>query len=84
MKLRGARQGLAVLGALAIVGLAMPAFADDHHDRDRHERHVRHDDHRRGPAVAYSPGYYAPPPPVYYTPPPPPVPSLNVVIPLRF
>jgi hypothetical protein len=74
----------AMLIAATVLAVAAPAFADpyDHHDRGRHEGH------RRGPYVVYSPGYvYAPPPVVYAPPPPPPIvaePSINFVIPLHF
>lgn len=66
----------------------------DHHEWKHHHHHHRHYD--RGPAVFYTPGYYAPPPPpVVYRPAPayygyPPEPAITIgvgippiVIPLR-
>ena len=63
---------LAAAGALAVTGLAAPAFAQPY-DRDWHGDH----DHWRGHDWQehhdryYAPrAYYAPPPPVVYAPPP--------------
>ena len=83
-----------LVAAFALAGslAALPAKADDDHDRG----HWRHRHERYYPGYYYgAPGYYAPPPPVVYAPPPPvyyapppvyyaPQPSFNVVVPLHF
>lgn len=80
----------AALVAVAVFGVAAPAFADrDDRGHDRHEwrEHERHERREHRPGVVYQPGYvYAPPPVVYAPPPPPPLyagPSLNITIPIR-
>jgi hypothetical protein len=76
-----------LLAILAVVGIAMPALADeDNHDRDRDRDHAReYRPYYPRPYYAYPPGYVYAPPPVYYAPPPPPpvAPSFNIVIPFR-
>ena len=70
-------------GVLGSVGLPAPAFADEHHDRDRRPP-PRHEEHRWGPPAYYNgpPAYYAPPP-VVYAPQPSPYGGLNLMFNIR-
>jgi hypothetical protein len=67
-----AGSAVVALGALSLLGVATPAFAqrhDDHHfHRDYHRDYGRHDHPYYGGYQPY--GYYAPPPGVYGPPPP--------------
>lgn len=83
----------AALVAVAMFGVAAPAFADrdDWRGHERHEWRERawreHEWRERHRGYYYRPGYvYAPPPVVYAPPPPPPVyagPAFSLTIPLR-
>jgi hypothetical protein len=80
------RRSMAAVAILVGASIALPALADDHHDRHEYREHVRHErfEHRYyRDRYAYAPGYVYAPPPVVYAPPPPPA-GLNVVIPLQF
>lgn len=89
--------GMAAVAVATVAATAVPARADDDHERgrrgrdwheDRHEEHEWRPYYYGAPAYVARPVYappavvYAPPPPVVYA--PPVAPSVNFVFPLRF